>query len=99
VRAVVRRYVTPIAAAGVDTVVLGCTHYPLLEPAIARELPGVVLVDSARAVASEIRERIGAGAGPSGTHRFFVTDAPERFLAVAGRFLGRPVESAEHVDV
>ena len=38
-------------------------------------------------------------AWPAGVHRFFVTDAPARFLAVAGRFLGRPVEAAEHVDV
>jgi len=38
-------------------------------------------------------------AGRAGAHRFFVTDAPARFLAVAGRFLGRPVASAEHVDV
>ncbi len=98
VRGVVRRYLAPLAEARVDTLVLGCTHYPLLETAIGRELPGVSLVDSARAVAAEIRERLSDGEG-SGAHRFFVTDAPERFLAVAGRFLGRPVESAEHVDV
>jgi len=99
VRGIVRRYLAPIAEAGVDTLVLGCTHYPLLEAAIARELPGVARVDSARAVAAEIRGRLGDGAERSGTHRFFVTDAPEKFLAVAGRFLGRPVASAEHVDV
>jgi glutamate racemase len=83
----------------VDTLVLGCTHYPLLEAAIAQELPGVVLVDSARAVAAEVRERFGGGAERGADHRFFVTDAPEKFLAVAGRFLGRPVTAAEHVDV
>ncbi len=99
VRGVVRRYLAPMAEAAVDTLVLGCTHYPLLEVAIGRELPGVVLVDSARAVAAEIRERLGSGAERPAAHRFFVTDAPERFLAVAGRFLGRPVVSAEHVDV
>jgi glutamate racemase len=99
VRGAVRRYLAPIRDAGVDTLVLGCTHYPLLEAAIAAELPGVTLVDSARAVAAEVRERFGAGADRVADHRFFVTDAPEKFLAVAGRFLGRPVTSAEHVDV
>ena len=100
VRLVARRYLAPLREAGVDTLVLGCTHYPLLEGAIAAELPGVTLVDSARSVAAEVRERLGAATPPAGgRHRFYVTDTPERFLAVAGRFLGRPVEAAEHVDV
>ncbi len=98
VRGVARRYLAPLRDAGVDTVVLGCTHYPLLAGAIAAELPGVTLVDSASAVAAEVRERFG-GPGGDVEHRFFVTDAPERFLAVAGRFLGRPVTAADHVDV
>jgi len=107
VRGVVRRYLSPLRSAGVDTLVLGCTHYPLLREAIAAELEGVILVDSAETVAAEVAARLGraAGGGPGGparaggVHRFFVTDAPVRFLAVAGRFLGRPVEAAEHVDV
>ncbi len=85
--------------AGVDTLVLGCTHYPLLRSAIAAQVPGVELVDSAQAIAAEVRARLGPGGPAKGTHRFFVTDAPERFLAVAGRFLGRAVARAEHVDV
>jgi glutamate racemase len=100
VRAVVRRYLAPVREAGVDTLVLGCTHYPLLAAAIAAELPGVLLVDSAQAVAAEVGGRFpDAAAGEAGAHRFFVTDTPARFLAVAGRFLGRAVEAAEHVDV
>jgi glutamate racemase len=99
VRAIVRRYLEPVRAAGVDTLVLGCTHYPLLKGAIAAELPGVALVDSAEAVAAEVRARLPAEPGREGEHRFFVTDAPAKFLAVAGRFLGRPVERADHVDV
>ena len=50
------------ARPGVDTLVLGCTHYPLLEAAIAAELPGVALVDSAEAIAAEVRERFGGAA-------------------------------------
>ncbi len=99
VRGVVRRYLAPLREAAIDTLVLGCTHYPLLERAIAAELPGIALVDSARAIAAEVAAGL-AGAGPaSAEHRFFVTDTPEKFLAVAGRFLGRAVEAAEHVDV
>ena len=100
VRLVARRYLGPLRQAGVDTVILGCTHYPLLQGAIAAELPGVTLVDSARAIAVEVKERLGSATPASdGQHRFFVTDTPERFLSVAGRFLGRPVSQAEHVDV
>ena len=98
VRLVARRYLAPLREAEVDVLVLGCTHYPLLKAAIAAEMPGVVLVDSAEAIAAEVRARHPAPGG-EGRHRFFVTDTPESFLAVAGRFLGRPVESAEHVDV
>jgi type II secretory pathway component GspD/PulD (secretin) len=60
----------------------------------------LIIVDSAEAIAAEVAERFGeAVQGSDGTHRFFVTDTPARFLAVASRFLGRAVETAEHVDV
>ncbi len=99
VRLVARRYLAPFREAGVDTLVLGCTHYPLLKGAIGRELPGVTLVDSADAIAAEVAEQLRASdAGPV-QHRFFVTDTPARFLSVAERFLGRPVTAAEQVDI
>jgi glutamate racemase len=99
VRGVVRRYLAPLKAERIDTLVLGCTHYPLLRAAIAAELPGVTLVDSAETVAAEVRALLPAPPGRVASHQFLVTDTPEKFLAVASRFLGRPVESAEHVDV
>ncbi len=103
VRATVARYVAPLATARIDTLVLGCTHYPLLRAAIARQLPGTILVDSADAIAAEVEQRLGHPAPEARTkrveHRFFVTDTPDRFLAVAERFLGRPVERAEQVDI
>jgi glutamate racemase len=98
VRLVARRYLAPFREARVDTLVLGCTHYPLLKGAIGRELPGVTLVDSADAIADEVAAQVGHGDGPA-QHRFFVTDTPARFLGVAERFLGRPVEFAEQVDI
>jgi len=98
VRLVACRYLAPLAAARVDVLVLGCTHYPLLKGAIARELPGVALVDSAEAIADEVAGRLGDGAGEA-SHAFYVTDVPGRFLTVAERFLGRPVDSAEQIDI
>jgi glutamate racemase len=99
VQLVARRYLAPLAAAGVDALVLGCTHYPLLRAAIAAELPGVALVDSAEAIAADVRQVLSPPATGTAEHRFYVTDSPEKFLAVASRFLGRPVTTAEHVDV
>jgi glutamate racemase len=99
VRAVARRYLAPLAGAGVDALVLGCTHYPLLKGAIARELPGVALVDSAESIAAEVEVRVGAARGRPGAHRFYVTDPPARFLAVAERFLGRSIDRADQVDI
>ena len=99
VRAAARRYLAPLAEARIDTLVLGCTHYPLLREAIARELPGVALVDSAGAIAEEVAERLAPAPRRPATHRFFVTDTPDRFLSVAERFLGRPVGLAEQVDI
>jgi glutamate racemase len=99
VRGVVARYLAPLRGAGLDALVLGCTHYPLLRAAIAQELPGVALVDSADAIAAEVRGRFEAGPPRTPEHRFFVTDAPGKFLALATRFLGREVTRAEHVDV
>jgi glutamate racemase len=99
VRGVLRRYLAPFLTDRIDTLVLGCTHYPLFKAAIAAALPGVVLVDSAETVAAEVKALLPATGGEVATHRFLVTDTPEKFLAVAGRFLGRPVEAAEHVDV
>jgi glutamate racemase len=99
VAAVARRYLAPFAEAGVDALVLGCTHYPLMKAAIARQLPGAALVDSAEAIAAEVAAHVPGAGESSPLHRFFVTDTPERFLVVAERFLGRSVEGAEQVDI
>jgi len=97
VRLVLREYLTPLAAGGVGTVVLGCTHYPLLAGAIAETLgPAVTLVDSAEAVAARVADRLAAedrlAADGRGDIRFFVSDHPDRFRAVGSRFLGTPAQ-------
>ena len=93
-------------AHGVDTLVLGCSHYPLLKGVIAAAVgPQVALVDSAEATAEAVAERLAqdgqlapaGGSAPS--HTYFVTDVPERFVDVGARFLGRPIAAAEQVDL
>lgn len=105
-RLVAERYLAPMLREGVDTVVLGCTHYPLLAPIIQAALgPGVRLVDSAAAVALTTKEqalRQGSRAwlesppGPLDDH-FYVTDAGGNFRQVAARFLGRELPRLETV--
>jgi glutamate racemase len=97
-------YLEPLRRTGIDTLVLGCTHYPILERTIADALgPGVTLVDSAEPVADEVGERLAAlGRDPSegdGSHHFFVTDSRERFAEVGARFLGRPIDRLELVAI
>jgi glutamate racemase len=102
--AVARDYLEPLRAAGVDTVVLGCTHYPLLTGVISFVLgEDVTLVSSAeetakdvyRALASRGLERSDASA-PS--HSFIATGDAAQFEHLARRFLGPEVLSVRHVD-
>ena len=96
---VAQRYLEPLRQARIDTLVLGCTHYPLLTETIGQVMGrSVQLIDSAESTASEVRERLerepGLAAQPSpdgAKHRFFVTDVPQPFQEVAERFLGRPI--------
>lgn len=104
-RMVVREYLAPLEDAGVDTVVLGCTHYPLLKPVLGAELgERVSLIDSAEETASDtgrvlIERGIQAPAEGRATYRFVASDAPEQFLRQAQRFLGETVERVETVTL
>ena len=99
----IKAYLESLKQSGIDTLILGCTHYPLLKKSIRKFLGGGVrLVDSAeetaKEVASVLREiAIGKKAG-KGQHSFFVTDAPDRFIKVGRRFLGEKVESAVRIE-
>lgn len=100
-RLVVEEYLRPFAAADVDTLVLGCTHYPLLKPLLAEVLgPGVKLIDSAAETAAEtaavLDEReIATRDGHEVTHRFIASDDPLQFLQLGQRFLGGTIEGVE----
>ncbi|MBE2178851.1 MAG: glutamate racemase [Chthoniobacterales bacterium] len=98
--AVLRRYLAGLRASDADTLVLGCTHYPLLAPAIARAAgPGITLVDSAancaRVVGGHLEDSGLRNGGPSGGLHVCFTDPPDRFLGVAGGVLGLETGSVE----
>jgi glutamate racemase len=94
---VARRYLDPLFASGrpvPDTLVLGCTHFPLLSAAIHAVLPASVnLVDSAEVTAAAVVRQFAAprSAGRMGAVRFLATDGASRFARVGGRFLGTPL--------
>lgn len=103
-RQVAETYLADLAGAGIDTLILGCTHYPLLRGAIAAAVgPGVTLVDSAAAVADEVdAERTSArlGGGSRGGLELLVTDAAARFARIATYILGDPLPAPlELVDL
>jgi glutamate racemase len=106
VEQVARIYLEPLLENGIDTLILGCTHYPLLKEVIARVAgPEVTLVDTAEETVRMARQELellgllrnGEGAG-EGERRFFVSDIPAQFSQVGGRFLGTPIMQVEWVD-
>ncbi|MBK7972185.1 MAG: glutamate racemase [Deltaproteobacteria bacterium] len=104
-RQVCEHYLADLGAARVDTLILGCTHYPLLERAIAAAMgPEVRLVDSAEETAREVAramrvERLGRRLPPSAPIRFLVTDAPTTFVRVGTRLLGEPIADVESIEL
>jgi glutamate racemase len=98
-------YLEPLRGAGVDTVVLGCTHYPLLKPLLGRVMgPAVRLIDSAQETAGELARVLESGGlaaadGRPARHRFVVSDDEARFRSVGSRFIGERLERAEVVPM
>lgn len=105
-RLVAERYLAPVRAAGVDTLILGCTHYPIIAPTVAGVMGrGVTLIDSGReaalALAQALKERdLLCEEGHRRQASYFVTDTPENFLNVAELFLGHSVEGrTQRIDI
>jgi glutamate racemase len=98
-----REYLGPLLSQDIDTLVLGCTHYPLLQPLLQQVAgPTVRLIDSAQTTAERAAEQLAAlGLLNPGSdepmHRYFVTDVPQRFRAIGERFLDRPLADIELV--
>jgi glutamate racemase len=102
---VARHYLEPLftprpSASHPDTLVLGCTHFPMLVEAIrAAAGPAVSIVDSAETTARHVRQTLEAASLAShdgeGSLRLLATDAPDRFARIGGRFLERPIRPHE----
>jgi len=91
-------YLSPLLSNGIDTLILGCTHYPLMKPLLSKVLGGgITLVDSAAETAREtvrlLDEMQIKSTGEKRANQFFVSDLPRRFESMGKRFLGEPIES------
>jgi glutamate racemase len=86
-----------------DTLVLGCTHYPLLRANIERKLPsGIRVIDSAQATAAQVASALATAtprAGQPPQRRFYATDSVNKFRSLGTRFLGEPIEQVELIDL
>lgn len=94
-RLVLEEYLAPMRDRGVDTLILGCTHYPMLSDAIGAALPGVALINSGAEAAAQIAAARGwdrAAPGREGQTRYYVSDNVEGFSRISGLFLGQPLE-------
>lgn len=91
-RLIVKEYLAPLKVQQVDTVLLGCTHYPLLRPLIQEELgPDVQVVDSGTTCADQVsslllHNQLQSPHAQSGTQRYFVSDDPDKFRLLGSRF-------------
>ena len=103
--AAVREYATPLKDAGVDTVILGCTHYPLIRPILQRVFGrDVTLVFSAEETAREVaetlaRKRIENVPSREGAYSFLTTGDTGTFSEMGRRFLQLPIADVEHVEI
>lgn len=102
-RLTAQEYLKPVLAQDIDTLVLGCTHYPLLKPLLQDVAgPGVKLVDSAEAMAEEAAAlladlKIANQRRTAPDYHFYVTDVPLRFQTIGERFLGRTLSNVHVV--
>jgi glutamate racemase len=103
--AVAKEYLLPLKKKGIATLVLGCTHYPLLKKVIRKVMgPRIALVDSASETAREVKEMLSATGLlapqrklPFSAHSFYVSDLPGQFSELGRRFLGRPIAKVTQV--
>ncbi len=103
---VIQEYLLPLKKQGIKTLVLGCTHYPVLKDAISRVLgSGITLIDSAEVMAertNSILKKLGwlkAQESSNGEDEFYVTDFPERFKKVGEIFLKRKIDKVEMISL
>ncbi len=98
----IREYTDPLRAAEVDTVILGCTHYPMVEKILRRRLPGVSIVKAGEELARDVNESLARRnllrrVGGEGSYRFACSGDVASFRAVGSRFLQMPMGVVEQV--
>jgi glutamate racemase len=101
---VVQHYLTPLVESGIDTLILGCTHYPLLRPLLREELSGtgISLIDNGTALSAELSAllpELTRSTSSPGSLQVCVTDAPRKFDEIARRFLGEELQSVSKVTL
>ncbi len=104
IETVAREYLEPLRTAGIDTLILGCTHYPLLEEVVGEIMGrGVTLVDSGAQAARQLRDSLAARDAlcgeRQGTITLYASDINGDFGALAPRFLREPVPQVLEVDI
>lgn len=93
-------YLAPLREKGIDTLILGCTHYPIISNAISKVLPGVTLINSGAAAARALVEMLPEANEEKGDARYYVSDAPDGFARAASLFLGKSIDSqVEKIDI
>lgn len=101
---VIERYLKEIKNSEIDTLILGCTHYPLLKGAIKKYMKNVNLIDSAEAVANDVKELLENknllnSQNSSSEITFYVTDSPERFKKIGEIFLNFEIKSISKISL
>lgn len=95
---IAKEYLSELKAKGVDTLILGCTHYPVLAKAIQHAMgPDVTLVNSGTAAAKKVLAFLDSHAAGTPDHKMLVSDVPRKFQQIGERFLGRTMPEAQRV--
>jgi glutamate racemase len=104
-RLIAEDYLSPLIKKRVDTLVLGCTHYPLLKKVISQIMgENVRLIDSAEETAKEVKSFLGANkllreSKAKTFHKFYVSDVPDKFVQVGRRFLKNKIDNVKRIDI
>jgi len=102
---IAEKYLSTLKNEGIDTLILGCTHYPLLKELISRIMGREIsLIDTAEATARAVEGNLGEKnllrkGSRKAIYKFFVSDDPDKFLQLGKRFLGKNIEKAERVNL
>ncbi len=99
-RLAAEHYLSKIKESGADTLILGCTHYPIIAGVISKVLPGVTLINSGAEAAKKALEILGKQENGGGTVSYYVSDDPSMFVSQASLFLGKEISgTVEKINI